>query len=77
MDQVMSSATYPLDNFKGSDKEPCVLVMSPNPQFAVKLFEHTMRTSKRSDVVKIVMSFTRQKIKDQTVSIYIAITTFF
>ena len=69
LDQIISVATYPLDDFKGNKDEPCLLVTSPNPQFAVKLFEHTMRTSKAIDVEKTVRSLVRQKIKDRIVSV--------
>ena len=63
-------ATYPLDDFKGDKDEPCLLVTSFNPQFAVKLFKHTMRTLV-IDIEKTVRSLVRQKIKDRTVSVCI------
>ena len=68
MDVIMSSATFPLDNFWGWKHAPCLLVSCPTTQQAVKLLHHTMRTTEGVDVFGIICDLIDQGIADERVS---------
>ena len=70
MEPCIESASCPLDDFEGSEEEPCLLVCCLNSQLAAKLFKHTMQTSKQSemDVSLILQCLIKQCIDDESVS---------
>ena len=64
----MSSAGYPLDSFKGTKEDQCLLARSSNPQLAVKLFQHTMQMSGGKLDKETVEILVKQNIEDRIVS---------
>ena len=70
MTLLMITTTYPLDDMKGEEDEPCLLGGSPTTQLAAKLFRHTvLHTPGEINVIKTIESLVLQKIGDQTVSV--------
>ena len=64
----MKTAKFPLEDMKGTEDEPCLLVSCPTTQLAVELFHHTMDTlGEKIDVEYSIKSLIKQNIPDTTV----------
>jgi hypothetical protein len=68
LEQIMSSASYPLEDLMGSADDPCLMVTSPNSQLALKLFQHTLQTLGKIDVEPSMRSLVKQGISDRTLA---------
>ena len=68
LDLIITTATFSLEDLKGSKDDPCLLVTSPTTQLAVKLFQYTIQTMGEIDINETMKSLIEQNIGDRKVS---------